>query len=135
MTIYIDCREKQLIEELHNVDLKFTCKSLDNGDVHIIANQIICLERKTIQDFYASIRDNRFQEQKNRIKKCQADLIIYLIEGNNISHGKGNFNDDFLDKTLWTLLLSEHIKIIKTDNIHQTALFIKHILNCAYVIS
>jgi len=58
-------------------------KHLDIGDVHIKYNEkTIVVERKTMQDFAASIRDSRYHEQKYRAKEGEnpPDWFIYAIE-------------------------------------------------------
>lgn len=47
----------------------------------------IC-ERKTADDLAASIIDGRYDEQKFRLKNCDINNVIYLIEGKPSQHCK-----------------------------------------------
>ncbi|XP_051228191.2 crossover junction endonuclease MUS81 [Lolium perenne] len=39
------------------------------------------VERKNVDDLFGSIRDNRYKDQKLRLKKCGLRKLIYLVEG------------------------------------------------------
>ena len=39
------------------------------------------VERKNVDDFLGSIKDNRYKDQKLRLKKCGLRKLIYLVEG------------------------------------------------------
>ncbi|KAM0912298.1 hypothetical protein ACQ4PT_012970 [Festuca glaucescens] len=39
------------------------------------------VERKSVDDLVGSIRDNRYKDQKLRLKKCGLKNLIYLVEG------------------------------------------------------
>ncbi|CAM0885209.1 unnamed protein product [Alopecurus aequalis] len=39
------------------------------------------VERKNVDDLVASIRDNRYKDQKLRMQKCGINKLIYLVEG------------------------------------------------------
>jgi len=95
MIIYIDIREKDLIERItktkelieHFKNIKIVIKSLAIGDI-IIFDEInniekIIIERKTINDLHASIKDGRYEEQSYRLNNTEHHNhnIIYLIEG------------------------------------------------------
>ena len=55
-------------------------KNLDLGDIIIEYNDIplIIIERKTIPDLLASIKDGRYKEQKKRIRKLNP-LKVFSI--------------------------------------------------------
>ena len=128
--ITIDHREKDLILLLNDLNcIEFSVETLQNADISIQGNISILIERKRIDDFYASLRDNRFHEQKDRIKETGADHIIYMIEGNDKNAGRGSFGIDILEKTLWTMLLSEKIRIVRTEDINESARFICHMFS------
>ena len=73
MNITIDAREKDLFamcsllnNDNNNITLK--CEQLALGDSIIGENVII--ERKTLTDLAASIKDGRYREQSFRLKKA-----------------------------------------------------------------
>ena len=64
MELKIDNREK--IKNLFPKDLNITFENLDIGD-YIISKEnmsYIIIERKTIPDYWSSIKDGRLREQK-----------------------------------------------------------------------
>lgn len=94
--IYIDNREIRAKEErdffrrqLELAGLKCDVKALSCGDVTWVARHLrtgreavlnyLC-ERKRIDDLSDSIKDGRFQEQKNRMKKSGMTHCFYLVE-------------------------------------------------------
>ena len=93
MKIIIDNRERELINLLKafsdNNGFKFVIEveKLDIGDIIIKDdndNTKLIIERKTISDLAASIRDGRYKEQSYRLNgnSLHNHNIIYVIEGN-----------------------------------------------------
>lgn len=95
MLIKIDCREKELyhecnkqkiIHETHFNTIQLKTENLPLGDIIICdtdGNEKIMIERKTLSDLAASIRDGRYKEQSFRLHHCNIHNhnIFYLIEG------------------------------------------------------
>lgn len=94
MIIKIDCREKALLEECNKQQLindssqfiKIISENIPLGDIIIYDddnNEKLIIERKTLLDLAASIRDGRYTEQGYRLQQCSMHNhnIIYLIEG------------------------------------------------------
>jgi ERCC4-type nuclease len=94
MIIKIDCREKALLEECNKQQLindssqfiKIISENIPLGDIIIYDdnnNEKLIIERKTLLDLAASIRDGRYTEQGFRLDQCSMHNhnIIYLIEG------------------------------------------------------
>ena len=95
MIIKIDCREKALLEECNKQQLindsssqfiKIISENIPLGDIIIYDdnnNEKLIIERKTLLDLAASIRDGRYTEQGFRLQQCSMHNhnIIYLIEG------------------------------------------------------
>lgn len=78
--IIIDYRERKLIDCFQNTH-DFQIENLIIGDI-IIKKQdtpVLIIERKTISDLEASIKDGRWHEQKLRLLNSQCK-ILYLIE-------------------------------------------------------
>lgn len=84
MKIYVDCREHQLISLFSENNLQFEQKQLDIGDVLITDenDKVYCIiERKTVKDMIASVKDGRYREQKHRLLlNFNKKNIIYLIK-------------------------------------------------------
>ena len=127
--ILIDNRElklKNFFKEFKNI--KF--KNLEIGDIILKLNEkiVLVIERKTISDLYCSIKDGRYKEQKQRlISNFSKDKILYLIE-NNIENHTSDFNTDIVYGSIVNMLIRDHIKILKTNNIDETIKYIKFLI-------
>ena len=94
MIIKIDNRESELLKKIeylteHNENYKGITISVENlplGDFIINdgLNDLIIVERKSINDLLASIKDGRYEEQSYRLNGINHPNhnITYLIEGN-----------------------------------------------------
>lgn len=137
MKIIIDEREKSLydkcieIKEANSTDypsITITKTLLAIGDISIITDDkkdITIIERKTLSDLLASIKDGRYEEQSYRLihsTKIHTHNIIYLIEGGIFSLG---FKERKLVHSVITSI--NHFKgmtVIKTANVTESAEFI-----------
>ncbi len=94
MLIKIDCREIKLQQLCHasladagtDANLKLVSESLPLGDIIICddyGNEKVLIERKSLADLAASIRDGRYSEQGFRLNQCSLHnhQIYYVIEG------------------------------------------------------
>lgn len=136
MKLVIDIRESSLIENCEKL-LKSTFKdittiekvALDLGDIIIkddSDNEILIIERKTIADLLASIKDNRYKEQSFRLNAIEHENhnIIYLIEGNP--------EDLIYDKqTVYSSIFSinyyKGFSVYRSENIKETAYILLNI--------
>ena len=102
MELLIDTREKllsQAVTKCCEKDIKVTITQLNLGDVHLLADDrvLAIVERKTISDLEASIRDGRYREQVSRLKQtCETmnldrKSVVFLIEGSYLSHQPSRF--------------------------------------------
>lgn len=122
-TIVIDYREHHLIKllEINYPKFAFIKKNLDIGDICIYQEDVLLLviERKTILDLAASIKDGRYREQKIRLKSVNV-RIIYLIEG----HMNENANSGISDTILWSVftkvMLRDNFFVFRTMNLEET---------------
>ncbi|KAJ1926928.1 Crossover junction endonuclease mus81 [Tieghemiomyces parasiticus] len=81
--------------ELENRGVPVLIRNLELGDIMWVARPYSCtdadeelflgyiVERKRMDDLVASIRDGRYKEQKNRLRSCGAEHVIYLVEGSH----------------------------------------------------
>jgi len=151
MLIKIDNRERELIKKCEDLlvavpafkELKIEIKQLPLGDIIICSNQNdntqidnILVERKTLSDLAASIKDGRYDEQSYRLNglPIHNHNIIYLIEGDL---GKFNSFKERIDKqTIYSAMFSiNHFKgfsLMRTNTIDETAFMV---CNMAYKIS
>ena len=93
MLIKIDCREIKLIQLLNGLikeedkeKIKMVSENLPLGDIILYddaGQEKAIIERKSLADLAASIRDGRYKEQSFRLNQCTLHnhQIYYLIEG------------------------------------------------------
>jgi len=142
MNIKIDNREHDLIQKIKYFtemlpiykDISIIVETLALGDIILESEGLekVIIERKSIRDLGASIKDGRYEEQSYRLNglNIHNHNILYLIEGDI---NKINKFTDKIDKiTIYSAIFSlnyyKGFSVIRTMNIEDTALFI---CNCA----
>ena len=129
MNIVIDSREKDLITMFSllkpNADINIINQQLALGDT-IIGDKII-VERKTLTDLAASIKDGRYREQSFRLQKSldEGFSVIYMIEG-NLDLYVGNITKDTIVRTMYSLT-TKGFQVFLTKHVKETAYFILQI--------
>ena len=137
-SVILDIREHGLLNELTNIikgknlQIQIETAPLDVGDIQIFRcdnggerRLVSLIERKTIQDFYSSIRDGRYAEQKVRFRRLAAPIKLYIIEGDMYSdEGRGKFPSDYLLQRLIRLQFMHNIGVVQTPSILRTAEYI-----------
>ena len=120
MEIIIDNRENSLIKLLEENKILFIKKNLEIGDIQFIENDkiIYILERKTINDLGASIKDGRYKEQKMRLLSNHSNNIYYIIEGN--IDDCNTLNRKALLGSIINMSFRDNIKVISSNNIKDT---------------
>lgn len=132
--IHIDNRERELkaMAELAGIQNKYVFSNLDYGDILIsvdgVMPPLVVIERKTIADLAASVKDGRYKNQKLKLKeKCGAGTVYYIIEGcfswlmaddNSVSlHG---ISQKTLMSCIINTMVRDNIKVIITRNVEET---------------
>ena len=137
MRIKIDMREKALINTIvplcNNLHLKvdISAELLPLADILILDDddvELLIIERKTLNDLAASIKDGRYEEQSFRLSNntVHNHNIIYLIEGDiNL------YNDKYTripKKTLYSAIFClnyyKGFSVTRTVDISDTAEFL-----------
>jgi ERCC4-type nuclease len=142
MKIKVDIREQELLKHINNLisnnskfkDIEVSTENLALGDIIILNNEEekIIIERKSISDLAASIKDGRYVEQSYRLNGLNHPNhnIIYLIEGNI---NKSRFNNKTENLTLYSAIFSlnyyKGFSVIRTFSIEETAIFICNTVN------
>lgn len=140
MSVKIDCRERSLIAHceglLSTVDnlkcVTLTTENLHIGDILVEGkdkSHSVIIERKSVADLAASIKDGRYKEQSFRLSAStyHNHNIIYLIEGGWNSGGfRGQPSLDI--QTLYGSVVSvgmlKGFSVFRTENMQDTAMFI-----------
>ena len=129
--IIVDSRETQLISLLQSRDLDkyaehiyIETHQLDIGDIQITCgNKVWTLERKTVQDLMASVKDGRYKEQKMRLQSSGHDCT-YVIEGDDVLSHKFERYQSILSGAYLHTMYRDNMRIIFTKNINDTCTFI-----------
>ena len=146
MNIKIDVREVALIKTItanlemisNYKDIKLVQEQLPLGDIIINdgVKDLLIIERKSLSDLAASIKDGRYEEQSYRLKNLwhHNHNIIYLIEGD---FARFNSFKDRIDKqTLYSALTSinyyKGFSVWRSMSLDETALMV---CNMAYKIN
>ena len=129
MNIIIDNRENDLIKLLNKNKYNFTTSNLDVGDIQYKNDDkiIYIIERKTVNDLGASIKDGRYKEQKVRLLSNHNNNIFYIIEG-NINYCETLSTKAILGSII-NMIFRDNIKIIYSKDIKQTLDIIIQIKN------
>ena len=137
MNLKIDIREKELIYKIENLiknipafkDIKLSTDALPLGDI-IIFNENkenIIIERKTINDLSASIKDGRYEEQSYRLNGINHPNhnIIYLIEGKvNQSNSFNKVDSITIYSAIFSILYYKGFSILRSFDIDESAFII-----------
>ena len=143
MNVKIDVRESDLIEQVKYFigilpiykDINVIVETLPLGDIILenAGSEKLIIERKSLRDLGASIKDGRYNEQSYRLNGMEIPNhnIIYLIEGDI------NKINKFVDKTdkitifsaIFSLNYYKGFSVIRTMNMEETALFICNTAN------
>jgi ERCC4-type nuclease len=140
MKIRIDVREIALLNLINEIkgtiplfkDLEIVSETLPLGDIiftDLDGEDRIIVERKSISDLLASIKDGRYEEQSYRLNGLNHPNhnIIYLIEGD--VNKSNRFKDTKMEKlTLYSAIFSlnyyKGFSVIRTLSLEETAIFI-----------
>jgi len=137
MLIEIDCRERELHQQclaylqqntrIENVILKTS--NMPIGDIIIYDDsrgdklvEKIIIERKSVNDLAASIRDSRYREQSFRLSECSLHNhnIFYLIEGSFSNLGR-RYNKNTLLSAMTSISYNKGFSLYRTFSVAESA--------------
>ncbi|OUM59897.1 hypothetical protein PIROE2DRAFT_46684, partial [Piromyces sp. E2] len=98
-------------------DVTWIAKEKKLNGIEIILDHII--ERKRIDDLVSSIKDGRFREQKNRLKNCGINDVIYLVEGTKTKQSEVFGADRIMSAICGTQIYNSFF-IKQTSDIEET---------------
>jgi ERCC4-type nuclease len=128
----IDSRERKLIEDINSryPYIKYNTKNLDIGDIVLTYKKedilfTFIIERKTIQDCVASIKDNRYKEQKLRnksyVRENNNTIFFYLLEGNIYKDVRHKCEISMVHGFIISNQFRDNIHIIRTLTLKETS--------------
>ena len=136
--IEIDNREPQIFKNLfsnYEQNLIVSFKNLEQGDILLKNNDkiLLLIERKSIEDLLASVKDNRYYNQINRfnqiLNESQNLKIIYILEGNRNNYGKETSEYKCLNSCIFSLMYRYNFQVIFTNNMNDSFDFINNLYN------
>jgi ERCC4-type nuclease len=127
----LDNREHMLIKVAETTRVPFSVKQLDIGDAIIKKTDsedlLYIIERKTIADLIASIKDGRYKEQKVRlnamIEQRKAQDYFFIIEGHVMPVDRV-----IIHGAIISMNLRDNIRVIRTWDIAETFNFIHRVV-------
>jgi ERCC4-type nuclease len=138
MIIKIDIREHDLLAKCKSTieavikfkDIQIISEQLPLGDIIINDGNVDCLiiERKTLSDLGASIKDGRYEEQSYRLNGLNHHNhnIIYLIEGD--MYRFNTFRERIDKQTLYSAMFSinyfKGFSVMRTNTLEETAMVV-----------
>ena len=136
MIIKIDTREQELFKKCESTisavpkfaDIKLVSETLPLGDIIINdgTNDCVIIERKTLSDLAASIKDGRYEEQSYRLNGLQHHNhnIVYLVEGDMFRFN--SFKERIDKQTLYSAMFSinyfKGFSVMRSNNMEETAM-------------
>ena len=145
MFIKIDIREPDLLQQINHLtstipifkNLTIKSETLPIGDIIIgdDTTERLIIERKSVSDLLASIKDGRYEEQSYRLNGLSHHNhnIIYLVEGdvNKVNRFKGDNRTEKL--TLYSAMFSlnyfKGFSVFRSFSLEESAILI---CNMAY---
>jgi ERCC4-type nuclease len=141
MIIQLDVREKELLLQVNSLisivplfkDIKIESQSLPIGDIIIFDEENqemkLVIERKSVNDLLASIKDGRYEEQSYRLNGLNHHNhnIIYLVEGdiNKMNRFKDNKSEKLtMYSAIFSLNYYKGFSVIRTFSLEESAIFI-----------
>jgi ERCC4-type nuclease len=131
--LFVDHRERWWTEaeqedDVEQSDIQVEWMTLDLGDFMIESDgeQVMLIERKTVKDLWASLRDGRFREQLHRIRQNPPVLKpLYIIEGSINFFEEKLYGFDDVEMTSMrsacrNLMIRDRIPVIFTSNTRMT---------------
>jgi ERCC4-type nuclease len=146
MIIKVDSREQDLLQKIQQFiasipifkQIQLETHALPIGDIIICDNnqeEKVIIERKSVNDLLASIKDGRYEEQSYRLNGLiqHNHNIIYLIEG-DIAHVNRFKSDNKIEKlTLYSAIFSlnyyKGFSVLRSFSLEESATII---CNMAY---
>jgi ERCC4-type nuclease len=132
MKVIIDERERELYEKCSSIVnaggtyINLSKRVLPLGDIHITTDEdkdVLLIERKSLADLLASIKDGRYEEQSYRLIHSSGyppHSIIYIIEG-QMSNLRTPMEKKIVYSALTSLNFFKGFSVIRTNSVSETA--------------
>jgi ERCC4-type nuclease len=140
MRLIIDNREHELIaicETMIANDPNYVTieiEALPLGDILVKTDEgkdVMIVERKSLQDLIASIKDGRYEEQSHRLKNASGfppHNVVYIIEG-MYSTLRSALEKKLVLSSIASLNYFKGFSVLRTSSIYETAETMIHMAN------
>jgi ERCC4-type nuclease len=137
MRLIIDIREHDLIEKLRQIIsanpnyVTIETEALPIGDILVKTDEgkdVLIVERKSLQDLLASIKDGRYEEQSHRLKHASgfaSHNVVYLIEG-MFSTLRTPLEKKLVMSTMTSLYYFKGFAVLRTSGLQESAELLIH---------
>ena len=124
-TLIIDARERHVTRhDIEFANITYTIKQITTADYVVLApggNVLAAIERKTLEDFAASLKDGRASNKSKLIelRNTTGCRIIYLIEGPAYPDPRsyyGNIKYQNIESSIFHLMIRDGISVINTND-------------------
>ncbi len=131
-TLKIDTREQELFQFCNQLkstvpkyaNLTIELHPLPLGDIIVTHGDqdYVIIERKTVRDLAASIKDGRYEEQSYRLNGIDHPNhnIIYLVEG-SISTSDKRVDPQTIYSAMFSILFFKGFSVMRTSSLNETA--------------
>jgi ERCC4-type nuclease len=135
MRVIIDNRERDLFERCYSITQSTSTyvtlekEPLPIGDVYFKTDEgkdVLIIERKSLSDLLASIKDGRYEEQSYRLMHSSGfppHSVIYIIEG-QMTQLRTSMEKRLVYSAMTSLNFFKGFSVIRTNHISETADFI-----------
>lgn len=138
MIIKVDFRESELLKVIMELlpsykNIKIETLNLPLGDIIICDDQCVekmLIERKTLNDLAASIRDGRYAEQSFRLNNSDIHNhnIYYLLEGNIHTYKTSKYGrpieKEALISSITTITYVKGFSVYRSIDVNESALWL-----------
>lgn len=128
----VDTRET-IRKQIHTAFPEAIFKPLEVGDYQFNVNgyPFLVLERKTLADYAASIRDGRHREQKKRLQVLiPLTKVMYLVEGivesNRIDHFT-KVSHETMVSSMFNTMIRDGIHVLRTSSVQETMTILRFV--------
>lgn len=135
MKVIIDNRERDLFERCYSITQSTSTyvtlekEPLPIGDIYFKTDEgkdVLIIERKSLSDLLASIKDGRYEEQSYRLMHSSGfppHSVIYIIEG-QMTQLRTSMEKRLVYSAMTSLNFFKGFSVIRTNHISETADFI-----------
>jgi ERCC4-type nuclease len=131
MELVIDKREHAILERFPENGTTIKSEQLHLGDIQLKYNDQVKLiiERKSLKDLIASIKDGRYLEQSLRLINnglCHLHHVVYLIEGN--IHSLSEVERQIAYSSMVSVQFIKGFSLVRTQSIDETCIYIEFLM-------